>query len=175
MQLTGQQIIKYGDLDPIVTNYEDKNVQQQGVDLRVKKICKVSEKASGYIPLVGKSIIPVTEELSLYDDKTYVLKPGYYEVEFEEGCNIPNNATLHIKTRSSLVRCGSQCYSGQFDAGFNTKNMGCFLHVILPISIDKGARIAQALVFESAPVGNGSLYNGQWQGDKQRNKSENNY
>lgn len=170
MQLTGIQIIKAGDLGPIITNYRDDCVQQQGVDLRVKEIRQVSEKASGYIPEFGKSIIPTTFKLPLYDDKTYVLKPGYYEVEFEEGCAIPNDATLHIKTRSSLVRSGAQCYSGQFDAGFHTDNVGCFLHVILPISIDKGARIAQALVFQSAPVQNENLYNGQWQADKQRNK-----
>ena len=168
MQLTGRQIIKCGDLDPIITNYREDCVQQQGIDLRVREIRKVNEKASGYVPEFGKTVIPTTEEIPLYDEKTYVLKPGYYEIEFEEGCNIPDDATLHIKTRSSLVRCGSQCFSGQFDAGFRTDHIGCFLHVILPISIDKGARLAQALVFESAPVRKDDLYDGQWQNDKQR-------
>lgn len=166
MQLTGAQIVE----QKIITGACEAGLQQQGVDLRVKEIRQVSEKASGYIPEQGKSIIPATFPISLYDDKSYVLKPGYYEVEFIEGCNVPNNTTLHIKTRSSLVRCGSQCFSGQFDGGFHTDNMGCFLHVILPISIDKGARIAQAIVFESYPVETENLYNGQWQGDNQRNK-----
>ena len=166
MQLTGAEIVER----KIITGAVVAGMQQQGIDLRVKNIREVDEKAGGYIPEIGKSIIPVTFPINLYDDKTYVLKPGYYEVEFEEGCNIPRNATLHIKTRSSLVRCGAHCYSGQFDGGFNTNNMGCFLHVILPISIDKGARIAQALVFESNPVSDAQLYNGQWQGDKQRDK-----
>ena len=164
MQLTGAQIVER----KIVTGVVVAGLQQQGVDLRVKNIRKVNDKASGYVPETGKTQIPLTEEVSLYDDKTYVLKPGYYEIEFEEGCNIPADATLHIKTRSSLVRCGSQCYSGQFDGGFHTDNMGCFLHVILPISIDKGARVAQALVFESYPVNEKQKYDGQWQGDKQR-------
>lgn len=164
MQLTGKQIIERN----IIIGAAEEGIQQQGVDLRVKNIRQVSEKASGYIPEVGKSIIPTTFAINLYDDKTYVLNPGYYEVEFIEGCKVPRNATLHIKTRSSLVRSGSQCYSGQFDGGFETENMGCFLHVILPISIDKGARIAQVLVFESNPVADEHLYNGQWQGDKQR-------
>lgn len=166
MQLTGKQIIGQS----IIVGAAEEGIQQQGVDLRVKEIRQVSEKASGYIPQQGKSIIPATFPIDLYDDKSYVLKPGYYEVEFIEGCNVPNNTTLHIKTRSSLVRCGSQCFSGQFDGGFHTDNMGCFLHVILPISIDKGARIAQAIVFESYPVETENLYNGQWQGDNQRNK-----
>ncbi len=164
MQLTGKQIIEQN----IIIGAAEEGIQQQGVDLRVKEIRQVSEKASGYIPELGKSIIPTTFPITLYDDKTYVLKTGYYEIEFEEGCDIPRNTTLHIKTRSSLVRCGAQCYSGQFDGGFKTDNMGCFLHVILPISIDKGARIAQALVFESYPVDDVHMYNGQWQGDKQR-------
>ena len=166
MQLTGAQIVER----KIVTGVVVAGLQQQGVDLRVKNIRKVNDKASGYIPEIGKTMIPITEEISLYDDKTYVLKPGYYEIEMEEGCNIPTNATLHIKTRSSLVRCGAECLSGQFDGGFHTDNMGCFLHVILPISIDKGARVAQALVFESYPVEEKHVYNGQWQGDNQRNK-----
>ena len=165
MQLTGAQIFEQG----IISNAVVAGLQQQGIDLRVKNIRLVNEKASGYIPEVGKTQIPITHEIQLYDDKTYVLKPGYYEIEFEEGCDIPLNTTLHIKTRSSLVRCGAQCFSGQFDGGFHTENMGCFLHVILPISIDKGARVAQAIVFESYPVDAVNKYDGQWQGDKQRN------
>jgi len=164
MQLTGAQIVERG----IITKSVVAGMQQQGIDLRVKDIKIVNEKASGHVPETGKTITPPSVSMRPFDDKTYVLSPGYYEVEFEEGCNIPNNATLQIKTRSSLVRCGAICHSGQFDAGFHTDNVGCFLHVILPISIDKGARMAQALVFESYPVGESHMYDGQWQGDKQR-------
>jgi hypothetical protein len=46
--------------------------------------------------------------------------------------------------------------------------MGCFLHVINPIVIEVGARIAQAIVFESDPVVTDDMYNGQWQNDNQR-------
>ena len=165
MQLTGKQITNKG----IIIKSVAEGLQQQGVDLRVKKISRVNDKMTGLIPLQGKSHIPSTEEIELFDG-AYVLKPGYYEVEFEEGCNVPRDATLHIKTRSSLVRSGAICHSGQFDGGFNTENMGCFLHVILPITIVKGARIAQALVFESYPVDEGNLYRGQWQNDNQRSK-----
>lgn len=166
MQLTGTNIIDKN----IISNASVGGIQQQGIDLRVKDIRFVNEKSSGYVPETGKTITPPSMSLTPYDDKTFVLPPGYYEIEFMEGCDIPNDATLHIKTRSSLVRCGAICHSGQFDGGFKTENMGCFLHVILPISIDKGARIAQALVFESYPVKEENMYNGQWQGDNQRNK-----
>lgn len=159
MQLTGKEIIQ----NQIITNSVEQGLQQQGVDIRIKKINKLS--GSGVIPKEGKTLLPVYEELQCASDSWY-LQPGYYEVEFEEGCNVPNNATLHFKTRSSLVRCGALVHSGQFDAGFKTNNMGAFLQVLNPISIQKGARIAQAIVFTSNEVSN--LYDGQWQGDKQR-------
>lgn len=167
MQLTGIQIVERN----VITNTNINCIQQQGVDLRVKKISQVDRNGGGYVPVTGKTFIPKTmDEHDFNEEGVYFLEPGYYEVEFEEGCDIPRDATLHIKTRSSLVRCGAQCYSGQFDGGFKTSNVGCFLHVILPLAIEKGARLAQALVIESYPVSDDKMYNGQWQGDKQRGK-----
>lgn len=160
MQLTGKEIIQ----NQIITNSIEQGLQQQGIDVRIKKVNKLS--GSGVIPKEGKTLLPVYEEMQVSVNDSWYLQPGYYEVEFEEGCNVPNNATLHFKTRSSLVRCGALVHSGQFDAGFKTDNMGAFLQVLNPISIQKGARIAQAIVFTSNEVSN--LYDGQWQGDKQR-------
>lgn len=160
MQLTGKEIIQ----NQIITNSIEQGLQQQGIDVRIKKVNKLS--GSGVIPKEGKTLLPVYEEMQVSVNDSWYLQPGYYEVEFEEGCNVPNNATLHFKTRSSLVRCGALVHSGQFDAGFKTNNMGAFLQVLNPISIQKGARIAQAIVFTSNEVDN--LYDGQWQGDKQR-------
>ena len=75
---------------------------------------------------------------------------------------------MAFKTRSSLVRCGADVRSGQFDGGFKTKAMGAFLKVELPIEIEVGARVAQMIVNETYEVANEDLYDGQWQGDKQR-------
>lgn len=159
MQLTGKEIIERG----IVTNHCEEGIQQQGIDVRLKNLYMVC--GVGIIPKEGKTI-PVMSVKLEPTHGVFKLTPGYYELEFEEGCNIPSNATLHFKTRSSLVRCGSIVHSGQFDAGFNTENAGAFLQVLLPIEIEPGARVAQALVFTSNEVEN--LYNGQWQNDKQR-------
>ena len=164
MQLTGKQIVE----NNIVYNYDEINeVQQQGVYVRIESINFVSSR--GFIPKEGKTKLPQYNAVHEADAVTsYVLNPGYYEVTFMEGCNIPNNCILYFKTRSSLVRCGAIVHSGQFDAGFKSKKMGAFLHVILPIEIEKGARIAQAIVTESYTVNDENLYNGQWQNDKQR-------
>lgn len=155
MQLTGKEILEKG----IITGSCSEGLQQQGIDLRIKDIKIV--QGVGEIPSTGKT------ELPLYDHyELGYIEPGYYEITFEEGCKIPNNCSLHLKTRSSLVRCGAIIHSGQFDAGFETDSMGAFMHVIRPIIIEKGSRVAQAIVFQSSDVEN--LYNGQWQNDKQR-------
>ena len=196
MQLTGKQIVNKG----IIYNVDEKGIQQQGVDVRIKRISKVcsglqnginmfsdlfmgkSEMSivedmfadTGLIPCSGKTSIPKTMEvlpISNPDSGTeaWYLHEGYYEVEFMEGCKIPADCAMYFKTRSSLVRCGADIRSGQFDGGFETENMGAFLKVELPIRIEVGARVAQAIVTETYPVDEDKMYNGQWQNDNQRN------
>lgn len=195
MQLTGKQIVEKG----IIIGACEEGIQQQGVDVRVKKISQVptglkngvdffggifsgkSEldivkdmfNGTGLIPASGKTSIPTPYEVAPIHDlerdvDTWFLHEGYYEVEFEEGCIIPANCAMYFKTRSSLVRCGADIRSGQFDGGFETDRMGAFLKVELPIRIEKGARVAQAIINETYPVDAEYLYDGQWQRDKQR-------
>lgn len=159
MQLTGNQIIKRG----IVSNYCDEAIQQQGVDVRVANIKELI--GTGMVPAEGKTKLPSYIDAAMDGDR-WILPPGYYEVELMEGIHMPNNAALVYKTRSSLVRCGAIVESGQFDAGFDTDKAGCFLIVHRSIIIEKGARIAQVIVHETTPVDN--TYDGQFQGDKQR-------
>lgn len=170
MQLTGKQIVEKG----IVIGACEEGIQQQGIDVRVIDIKRVDvrDKAYGFIPATGKTLTPVTTPINLqtsYDSTFWELAPGYYEVTFEEGCIIPANCAMYFKTRSSLVRCGAEIRSGQFDGGFETDKMGAFLKVELPIRIEKGARVAQAIINETYTVEKEYLYDGQWQGDKQRN------
>lgn len=173
MQLTGKQIVENG----IVTNVCAEGIQQQGVDVCVKSISEVGigyhELNYGYVPAKGKTIAPKTTHLypirNASGNEAWELPIGYYELEFEEGCKIPSGAAMYFKTRSSLVRCGAEIISGQFDAGFETENAGAFLKVNIPITIEVGARVAQAIVTETYEVSEENLYNGQWQNDKQRN------
>jgi deoxycytidine triphosphate deaminase len=168
MQLTGKQIVNQN----IIGGVCPEGVQQQGVDVRVMDIKRVdthNDTIVGYIPAKGKTHLPIQKDVELCQDGLFwELMPGYYEVTFEESCKIPANCAMYFKTRSSLVRCGAEIRSGQFDGGFETEKMGAFLKVELPIRIDVGARVAQAIVTETYPVDAENLYNGQWQNDKQR-------
>lgn len=164
MQYTGKSIIKTG----IISNIEnpEKQMQQQGVDLTLKSIYPVI--TGGYIGVENKdnaisktSDQPIQPTKSSKTDKpVYHLKPGYYEVYFNESCNVPIDATLHLKTRSTLVRSGAHISAGQYDAGFKADSIGGFLNVINPegISIEHNARICQAIVFRSERVEEEDLY-----------------
>lgn len=162
MQLTSRQIIER----KIISNFCEQGIQQQGIDVRLKKVYKYAS-GHGSVLSQGKTKKMNFEELQPVDN-IFFLYPGYYEIEFEEGCDIPSDIVLNFKTRSSLVRNGALVYSGQFDAGFKTDNMGAFLQVINGIEIEKGARVAQAVCTETYNVSTEDLYNGQWQGDNQR-------
>ena len=170
MQLTGKQIVEKG----IVIGVCEEGIQQQGVDVRIDRVFEVINFGNGTVPAKGKTTTPPTVEVAALDKHEdskgyFYLPPGYYEVTFEEGCIIPANCAMVFKTRSSLVRCGAEIRSGQFDGGFETDRMGAFLKVELPIRIEKGARVAQAIINETYTVEKEYLYDGQWQGDKQRN------
>ena len=163
MQLTGKQILEKG----IVTNTVPEGYQQQGIDVRIKTIRKFLVQANGK---VHRDRTELPKQEAIVDihpiDGYFALSPGYYEITMEEGCDMQDRYAMYLKTRSSLCRCGSEIVGGQFDAGFKTNSIGCFLEVRLPIHIEVGARVAQCIVNETEIVDN--LYDGQWQNDKQR-------
>ena len=163
MQLTGKEILEKG----IITGSCPDGLQQQGIDVRVKKITKFLPTSTGHIGLKSTALPKAQDKVEITPiNGVFTLTPGYYELEMEEGCDMKDRYAMTLKTRSSLCRCGSEIVGGQFDAGFKTDSIGCFLRVEFPINIEVGARVAQTLVHESTPVIN--LYDGQWQNDKQR-------
>ena len=173
MQLTGKQIVSRG----IITGFSEAGIQQQGVDVRLREIVSFTPNGilgkPGIVPATGKTTlrerVSLPTNLEQGPHGAWYLEPGYYEVIVEEGCKMPDNAAMVFISRSSMVRNGAIIHCGQFDAGFETEHMGFFMQVLFPIIIEKGARIAQTRVFETASVSN--LYNGQWQNDKQRQDS----
>lgn len=193
MQLTGKQIVEEG----LVTNYVPEAIQQQGMDVRLMKVRRFGNHGSydidgpkwsknlqlneiGFIPARGKTKLPKSEEIEVWElgefdgrmVKGWILEPGYYEVIFDEGCRMPNDRVMVLISRSSAVRCGAFIECGQFDAGFETDHMGCFLHVDERIAIEEHARIAQLRFTTTDKVESGSMYNGQWQNDKQRQEQQ---
>jgi deoxycytidine triphosphate deaminase len=157
---------------------DDDMVAQVGVDLRVIEIKSIY--GGGVVPQQGKTKLAHKEpvkrnggrEVGL-ENAVWLLQPGAYDVTFEQGCDIPADKVMLLRQRSSLLRNGSILHSSVFDPGFSTKNVGTVLIVISPIVIEFKARIAQAYIHECTEVASEDLYDGQFQGDKQRDQSKN--
>lgn len=166
--LTGKQLVEQG----IVTGeINEDNIAQHGVDLNLIKVELIDgTHTNGVVPLKGKTLlamrIPVELEIGSSGVPGWYLVPGAYDVTLQQGCKVPNDKMLLIRQRSSLLRNGTTLHSSVFDAGFETTNIGTVMIVHTPIYIHQGARIAQIYAHNSNVVEN--LYNGQFQGDKQR-------
>lgn len=174
MQLTGKQIIERNIIQGI--SEPEIQTQQQGIDLKLDEVYGFSNLTNaGYICKNNKDNkipFPKLKNTIRIDGKDmYKLDPGYYEIYFGEGCKIPSNVVLNFKTRSTLIRSGAVIHSGQFDAGFTTDKMGAFLHVVAPngIIIEKGTRVCQAIISETADVELEKLY-GNIGGSQYQNK-----
>lgn len=158
--LTSQQLLEEG----IITKVPEECIAQVGIDLQVQSFRKIT--GVGFIPKVGKTILPTYEEVQWGDDNCVTLYPGSYEVVFEQGCKLPDNVAGNIIHRSSVLRSGELLMSAEFDPGFETENIGSFIAVNVPIKIEKGARLGQIVCHRTEKAA--TKYNGQWQKDVQR-------
>ena len=170
MNLTGKEIVEKG----IVTNvFSPECIAQHGVDLQLIKVQRVT--SGGFIPESGKTILADRETIEpIYLDKyntlCWRLEVGTYDITFKQGCKIPPDQRMQLIQRSSLLRNGALLVSSLFDAGFETENIGTVLFISETLTIEVGARVAQAYTTSSNEVQN--LYNGQFQKDSQREPVE---
>ena len=134
---------------------------QVGYDLTVKEIKKIN----GGVVMSDKTIIndytPVTLMNNTNDKFVYKLEPGTYSLTFEQGIKLPTNRTAFIRHRSSVLRCGGIITSGVFDPSFYVDEIGAVLIATEHMIIEKGARVAQLIVFENHEA---DAYNGQFLG-----------
>ena len=174
--LNTKQIIDEGLL--LLENTKGKPAQV-GFDLSLKAVQKIGNRISnspynvsrdGKIGKILKDKTELTtyspiEPINLDGVKGWLLYEGVYDITFNEGCNIPDNRVAFIKQRSSLYRNGAIINSPVFDPGFKTEFMGTLLYVHETIFIEQDARVAQIYFHECIST---EMYDGQWQGDKQR-------
>lgn len=136
---------------------------QVGYDLTIKAVRSIS----GGMVLVDKTIVDDYHDVLPTQSPTgkllFKLDPGTYSLTFEQGCKLDNNHTAFIRHRSSVLRCGAIITSGVYDPAFEVDEMGGVMVATKPITIEKGARVAQIVVFENYTS---QAYNGQFQGSK---------
>lgn len=140
---------------------KDKQVQPNGVDLRVEKISDFVN--NGTIKSDQNDVtVPAKHEVQKEKDGVYSLGRGVYELRYKEKISIPTATVGLVLPRSSLMRCGVMVNTALWDQGYSGIGMG-LLQVGNGIDIEPGARVAQ-MVFISADDGNDS-YDGQYQGE----------
>lgn len=135
---------------------------QVGYDLTLKEVKQIK----GGSVLTDRTIVADYGELHTYDKAgrtVYILDPGSYSLTFEQGIKLPSNKTAFIRHRSSILRCGATITSGVYDPGFEVGEMGGVLIATQRITIEKGARVAQIVIFDNSEA---ELYDGQFQGTK---------
>ena len=134
---------------------------QVGYDLTLKEVKHVN----GGMVLADKTLVEdytlVTPTLSATGKLLYHLQPDTYSITFEQGCKLTTNTTAFIRHRSSVLRCGGIITSGVYDPAFEVDEMGGVLIATKPIVIEKGARVAQIIMFENSEA---QAYDGQWKG-----------
>ena len=135
---------------------------QVGYDLTLKEVKQI---VGGTVFSDKTEVLPYLEVPTFVkDSKTvYTLSPGSYSLTFEQGVKLPSGKTAFIRHRSSILRCGAIITSGVYDPGFEVDEMGGVLIATRPINIEKGARVAQIIIFDNSEA---ELYDGQWQGNK---------
>ena len=136
---------------------------QVGYDLTLKEVKQIN----GGIVMADKTIVDDYTEIMPTKNTNgkliYKLEPGTYSVTFEQGVKLPTNRTAFVRHRSSVLRCGGIITSGVYDPGFAVDEMGGVLIATKSIILEKGARVAQIIMFENQES---EAYDGQWQGNK---------
>jgi deoxycytidine triphosphate deaminase len=146
---------------------------QVGYDLTLKEVKQINGGAVFSDKTVVHQYTPIapfnTADTSVDQDGAgrtlFALAPGTYSLTFEQGIKLPTNKTAFIRHRSSILRCGSVITSGIFDPGFEVDEMGAVMITTQPITIEKGARVAQVYIFDNNEA---DAYNGQWQSTKDK-------
>lgn len=142
----------------------DKQIQQNGIDLRIDKLYRV--RGSAYLGENFKTMPAFDEVNPRYkadqDAWVFDLASGQsYGFDTVEGIKVPENMMALIVTRSTLNRVGARITSGVWDSGFESANIGGLItSQSIPIFLEKNSRVCQIIFYEADAA---SLYSGQYQ------------
>lgn len=145
---------------------------QVGVDLSIKSIQLINQAGKVFVDkTIAPQYMPMLTVNMGEGKRGWFLPQGTYICDLNEGCTFGERDTGLIILRSSLNRSGVTICSAVWDPGYTSidessgkvNSMSIRMIVDNPEGfwLEKNARVAQLIVFESEPT---SLYNGQWQG-----------
>ena len=134
---------------------------QVGYDLTIKDAKLIG---SGGEVTIEKTKLPEYQSVYRAEDGFFYFQRGNaYSLTFEQGVQLSTRVTGFVRHRSSVLRIGGIITSGVFDPGFCVDECGAVLIANNNFRIEKGARVAQLIVFENYEA---EAYDGQWQKNK---------
>jgi deoxycytidine triphosphate deaminase len=147
-------------LEKCIVPFVAENVQQNGIDLTLKSVSAIEDGST--IGVKDKDIRAASPKGATNEGYFYLDRMRVYEVEFNEHITVPPNMSAFIIHRSTLNRAGVEILSGWYDSGFSNQ-AGAVLRTWTSLRIQKNARIAQVIFFESEAA---AQYKGEYQEKK---------
>jgi dUTP pyrophosphatase len=151
---------------PLISGYHsiEDQLQPNGFDLSV---AEVGELANG--GAIGRTnasrSLPDIRPLPFDDTGWLELRPGPYQMVFNETVDLPNNLMALGRPRSSLCRMGAILGTAVWDAGYRGRSTALLI-VANPdgMRLERAARVLQLVFFTlDAPTVRG--YDGTYQGE----------
>lgn len=135
-------------------------IQQCGVDLTVSKVFTL--EGEGVLDFTNeKRKLPEYKEIKSTGE-FWLLKPGTYNIAFNEKIILPRNIAGMLLPRSSALVCGVVQHTALWDPGYEGRS---FFHIEIsrPVKLYKNARLAQMIFLRLS--GEASTYKGTYQGE----------
>jgi dUTP pyrophosphatase len=151
---------------PLISGYHslEDQLQPNGFDLSVAEVGEFANAGA-----IGRSnasrSLPDLRPLPFDDTGWLQLRPGPYQIVFNETVDLPNNLMALGRPRSSLCRIGAMLGTAVWDAGYRGRSTA-LLNVENPagMRLERAARVLQLVFFTlEAPTAHG--YDGTYQGE----------
>ncbi len=151
---------------PLISGYQsiEDQLQPNGFDLSVADVAEFAN--GGAIGRTNASrSLPDVRPLPFDDTGWLELRPGPYQIVFNETVDLPNDLMALGRPRSSLCRIGVTLGTAVWDAGYRGRSTA-LLTVANPagMRLERAARVLQ-LVFFTLEVPTARGYDGTYQGE----------
>lgn len=155
-----------------LTNIKKEDIQPNAVDLRIGKVFahiteteevhdRIKTRVFHDFRLVNDEKVHLPQKQIMPNEEgIYVLKQGYYLIEFENRIRVGEHESGLVVPRSTLMRNGVILFSCLYDSGYCGK-MITGMQVLTPIAyFGEHERIGQYLCFDAESL---HQYNGSYQ------------
>jgi dUTP pyrophosphatase len=134
---------------PLISGYHSikEQLQPNGFDLSVAEVAEFANGGAIGQTNAGRSL-PDIRALPFDDTGWLELRPGSYQIVFNETVDLPNNLMALGRPRSSLCRLGATLGTAVWDAGYRGRSTALLIvENSAGMRIERAARVLQLVFF----------------------------